>query len=691
MTNTIQTRRAPDHQTRRDARMPVARLAVTPRSYDAEAHTVELVAATGYPVRRYDWEAGTYYFERLEISTEAINGERVEKGVAPLLDAHSSWAIADQLGRIEEQWVEGGELITKVKFGTSTRAVEAEGEVAAGTWRGVSIGYRRDEIRKELATATTLPTYTVTRWTLLEVSMVPIPADPDAGVRSEESFHPCSIIETREVTDAVGTVTPQEDENMNRSRLMGGIAAAAFEAPADRGAAPAAPVIENRSEPSAPAAPAVAAEQERAAPAANGVRLSAVEAIDFVEQARSFGIPATDARGWVETLTPDAARSQLLARAAENQSRDAPRQAGQSTARIVTDERDTHRSAMANALEHRHNPSVELTDAGRQYRGMTLMEMARANLERNGERVGGLGKREVADLALRQHSTSDFPNVLSNVTRATLRRGYEEDAQTFKRWMRRASVPDFRQVSRLQMGAAPSFLLVPEGGEFKMGSIGDGKEVYSLATYGRRFSITRQTIINDDVDAFTRVPQMMGAAAARFESDAAYAPLLANPNMSDGNALFSAAHGNLAGSGGVPSEATVNAAEIAMGKQTGLSGEILNITPKYVIVARKDGLAVRKLLTAVQATQTSGVNVYAGEFEPIVESRLNRAAGATPWFMAADPNQVDTIEYAYLEGDDGVFLDERVGFEVDGIEYKARLDFATKAIDWRGLYMDPGV
>ena len=57
-------------------------------------------------------------------------------------------------------------------------------------------------------------------------------------------------------------------------------------------------------------------------------------------------------------------------------------------------------------------------------------------------------------------------------------------------------------------------------------------------------------------------------------------------------------------------------------------------------------------------------------------------ASAVVWYMAASPSQIDTIEYCYLEGQDGVFLETRQGFNVDGMEIKARLDFAAKAIDW---------
>ena len=64
--------------------------------------------------------------------------------------------------------------------------------------------------------------------------------------------------------------------------------------------------------------------------------------------------------------------------------------------------------------------------------------------------------------------------------------------------------------------------------------------------------------------------------------------------------------------------------------------------------------------------------------------------GQTAWYLAASPNQIDTIEYAYLEGQQGAYIETRNGFDVDGVEIKCRLDFGAKAIDWRGLYKNPG-
>jgi hypothetical protein len=69
----------------------------------------------------------------------------------------------------------------------------------------------------------------------------------------------------------------------------------------------------------------------------------------------------------------------------------------------------------------------------------------------------------------------------------------------------------------------------------------------------------------------------------------------------------------------------------------------------------------------------------------IVEPRLD-AHSASIYYAAASPDQIDTIECLYLEGQEGLYLEERVGFDVDGVEIKGRLDFAAKAIDHRGLF-----
>lgn len=372
----------------------------------------------------------------------------------------------------------------------------------------------------------------------------------------------------------------------------------------------------------------------------------------------------------------------------------AARDAGGTAPRIpniqtMVDETDTRREAVENAMLHRASPGRhKLTDAGRQYRGMSLIEMGRDLLERSGENTRGMDKMQLAQRAL---ATSDFPIILANVANKTLRAGYEAAPQTFKPFTKQSSASDFKTIQRSQLGDAPTLKKVNEHGEFTVGTIGEGKESYQLATYGRIVSITRQVIINDDLGAFADLPSKFGRAAADLESDIVWGIITANAAMNDAVALFHATHANLAGTAGAISIATLASARAALRKQTSLDGNPINIGAAYLLVPAALELVAQQYTSAdFVSAKSSDINPFKGTLQVIAEPRLD-ANSATAWYLAADPMQIDTIEYSYLEGNEGVYIETRNGFEVDGLEIKARLDFAAKAIDHRGMYKNAGV
>ncbi len=248
------------------------------------------------------------------------------------------------------------------------------------------------------------------------------------------------------------------------------------------------------------------------------------------------------------------------------------------------------------------------------------------------------------------------------------------------------------QALAVAIGEAPQLLKVNESGEFKRGTIAESKESYRIETYGRVVGITRQVLINDDLDAFTRIPAMYGTAIATLESDVVWAIVTANAAMADGVALFHATHKNLAASGAALSVTTVGDGRAAMAKQTGLDKKtVLNIRPSFLIVPAALELAAEQLIAQnlVPAKTGDVVPQSIRTLSPISEPRLDNAS-ATAWYLAANPAQIDTIEYAYLEGQQGAYIETRNGFDVDGVEIKCRLDFGAKAIDWRGLYKNAG-
>lgn len=418
-------------------------------------------------------------------------------------------------------------------------------------------------------------------------------------------------------------------------------------------------------------------------------------------RAAAFGLTATDAIAVISDATVrtmEAATDKLQDILAK---RSPPRQ-DPHRVEITQDEGDVLRRSIESSILLRANPQAIAPNAperemGRNYRGMRLMEVGRVFLEEaHGIKLRNLSTLELAGTLLGMRaapgmsSTSDFANLLANIANKRLRDAYSVSPQTFKAFCRQTSNPDFKQKSVVQLSAAPSFKLVREGQEYSYGGLTDGVEKYALATFGRIIAITRQALINDDLDAFDRLPMMIGRAAADLESNTVYDILLNNPNMNDGIALFHATHGNLM-AGTAIDEANLTLADKAIRDQRGFavkSGdrEYLNLLPKFILTGTAKRVEAQKITNAVSPTAVAGVNVFQNALTPITEQRIS----GNKWFLFADPATVDTIEYAYLEGEEGIFTEQRQGFNVDGIELKARLDFAAKGIDWRGITYNPG-
>lgn len=643
---------------------------------EGDGMTIDVVWTTGATVqrRRYEgWDDVVEYDEELVVTPGAVRMDRLNAG-APFLDSHRSWGLESVVGAVlpGTARIEGGQGFARVRLTSAPDAAPIVQRIMDGTVSAVSVGYRvhRYDITKAQGQR---ELWRAVDWEPMEISAVAMPADPGAHIRSAdphpETLTPCLL--TR--ADA-----PAPSPNPTRT-TMPETQTPEIDTAAETRAAPITPPAAD------PSPDAIRTEANR----------SAAEVLALCERhALGAGFAADLIR---RGLSLDAARAAILDKLAEA---DAPAARGSepvaATARGTGAADAAYRDAMSEALLHRHNPGrAQLTDRAREFRGLTLLELARHALDRRGIVTRGLSKMELATEALigrsGLHSTSDFPLILANVANKTLRAAYDTTPRTFTAWARQAVITDFKPVARNQLGGAPDLLRVPESGEFTYGTIGESREVYALVTYGRIVGITRQTLINDDLDAFTRIPSAFGAAAADLESDLVYSIFSTNPNMADGNPLFHASHANL-GTAGTISETTLAEAYRLFGNQRGLEGRQISVLPRYIITPPGvRSVEARKNVTATTPNAVAGVNAFANRLEPIEEARLIPAAGPDPWFLAADPSRIDTIEFAYLEGQQGVYTETRSGFEVDGIEIKARHDFAAKAIDWRGLFRNPGV
>ncbi|HET6804642.1 MAG TPA: ClpP-like prohead protease/major capsid protein fusion protein [Frateuria sp.] len=359
--------------------------------------------------------------------------------------------------------------------------------------------------------------------------------------------------------------------------------------------------------------------------------------------------------------------------------------AGGARVELVADEADKFRAAGQNAILAR--AGVVQADGQNPLRGYRLIEIARASLERTGTARRGMDSMDVVGAAFT--TTTDFPALLTSTARAALLRGYDEAPETFDQWTRAGTLTDFREASRAGLGFFSELDKIGEDGEYKYGTFGSSGQSIVLATYGKLFAITRQAIINDDLGAFTAVPQKMGRAAKRTIGNLVYAILSNNPKLADGLALFHATHGNLAAAAGITTASVGALRKLLMAQK--VDGQAINIPLKYLIVPANledDAVLVRDNQFEVKAdgSVSSNANTQRGRFEVVSDGRL----AGNAWFGAADPNLFDTVEVAYLDGNQTPFLDQKDGWTIDGTEYKVRIDAGVAPLDSRGLAKNPG-
>ncbi|HDT5179859.1 TPA: Clp protease ClpP [Escherichia coli] len=339
----------------------------------------------------------------------------------------------------------------------------------------------------------------------------------------------------------------------------------------------------------------------------------------------------------------------------------------------------------------------ERPERGNPYAMMSLFEMAQASLTDRGISVGSFLNRSQVVNAAFTHSSSDFSHILAGGAEKSVLKGWQDSGETFQKWTRTGSLSNFHEAKRVGLNGFSKLDKVPEGAEYKYITTSDKGVPIALATYGNIFSVTRQAIINDDLTQLTTIPMAMGRAAARTVGNLVYLLLTSNGKFTDGKALFHADHKNLIAKD--MDMVGLDEARKLMRLQEDANGDSLNITPAFVLVpAALESAARRAILSSSSLfpvgdestiNQNSGIiNVVKDMAEVIVEPRLDKA-NSKEWYVAAAKG-MDTIEVAYLDGMDTPYLEEQVGFTVDGVAWKVRIDAGVAALDYRGLLKSSG-
>ncbi|HKV58376.1 MAG TPA: Mu-like prophage major head subunit gpT family protein, partial [Ktedonobacteraceae bacterium] len=246
-------------------------------------------------------------------------------------------------------------------------------------------------------------------------------------------------------------------------------------------------------------------------------------------------------------------------------------------------------------------------------------------------------------------TTASFSYLLGTSMNKRLLKDYQAWPAEWQRFVTISPIKDFKQQTRVRLGAFGSLSTVAEDTAYTTISLTDSAATYVPTKRGNLVTVSRETIVNDDLFAIKQIPTKLAVSAAYTLAEFVYSFLSSNPNIYDGNALFTsgAPHSNL-GSAAL-STASMQTGVTAMREQTNFAGKRLGLRPSFLIVPPElefVAMVVTKS-AGVPGSVNNDINPMLGYVTPIVSPQLSNTS---QWFFAADPKVIDTIEIGFVGG-----------------------------------------
>ena len=297
-------------------------------------------------------------------------------------------------------------------------------------------------------------------------------------------------------------------------------------------------------------------------------------------------------------------------------------------------------------------------------------------------------------------SSVSLPGILSNVANKKLLQSYEAQPVIATKLCSTGDLNDFKETERFRLTDVGDLLPVAADGEIKDGGLLEETATNRLETYGKKFCLTRKMIINDDLNAFMKVPVAMGNRAARLIDQLFFSRLLQNPAQNDGKALFHNSHRNIltGASSALSADSLKKAVQLYL-DQVDADGQPISVEPRYLLVPtalKHLAIELTRGATLVMSggaenTVRPAINVLADENLQVVSSPyLGNAAydgsSQTAWYLFGDPRTVDTFELGFLKGKRTPTIERgETDFNTLGMWFRVYFDIGVREQDFRGM------
>lgn len=338
-----------------------------------------------------------------------------------------------------------------------------------------------------------------------------------------------------------------------------------------------------------------------------------------------------------------------------------------------------------NSLANEYSEST--VEAASKMCDISLKEVVHESIKLSGGTTRNIG---ISDEDIRAaFSTVSLPGILGNVANKVMLKHFNGVNPVAYRLCSTGSLTNFKPSERFRMTDLGDLTPVAEGGEIKDGGITEEKAINQIDTYGKKFCLTRKMIINDDLDAFAKIPAMMGQKAARLVDKLFFARLLANPVQLDGKALFSAEHKNL--STGALSKTSLEAAIAMFESQVDADGEPIGASARKILVPTALKFAARDLVNSALVIATGSTDAVKPSYNSLYEDNMEVISSpyltdANAWYLFGNPNEVDTFEIGFLNGKRTPTIQQGdTDFGTLGLWYRIFFDIGVREQDHRGV------
>jgi len=324
------------------------------------------------------------------------------------------------------------------------------------------------------------------------------------------------------------------------------------------------------------------------------------------------------------------------------------------------------------------------------------------------------------DYALREVMTTDsFPLLFADSLDREVLARFRAANPVMESICKVKSGRDFKTRKRERLdGLTGRLQKVAEKGEYLAGEMTENEFTYAVEKWGRQCDFSFETLINDDLGAFSDVPQRLATACINtkqwFITQLFWAA--AGPRA----AYFSAANGGAAIGTGVLNAANLITGITAMGGFTDAGGDPILSVPAYLVVPPALAIDARQFITTAFWAYAVGAGAAAaalptlsalGDYNlklivnpwlPIVDT----TTGNTTWALFTDTNNIAAAEFGKLLGHEEpeIYIkasdQQRIGggmaspfdgdFATDDIMYKIRYIFGGVTLDGQAGYCSNG-